>query len=98
MKYFKLYIVFLLVLSSFATIPYTLHSQSVTATYTAGVGKTDVNFYDLSGASSCPLPISVTIPDGAEITGVEIEYKMTDVLYGMKADQISQLRCVSSGG
>jgi len=95
MKQFNILIFFILIsiVNSFDLA----YSQSVTATYTAGVGKTDSYFYDL-GYSSCPLPITVNIPANAEITGVDIEYKMTAVSYGMKSDQVSQLRCVSPEG
>jgi len=98
MRQIYIFIIYTLTLILGVSFAESIYSQSVTATYTAGAGKTDSYFYDLSGYSSCPLPLTVTIPDGAEITGVDIEYKMTAVSYGMKSDQVSQLRCVSPGG
>ena len=72
--------------------------QSVTATYTLGNSNTDSGFQSLPGASSCPIPLSVTIPAGARITGVDVAYTMVTANSGWRDEQRSELRCVSPGG
>jgi len=54
--------------------------------------------------SSCPINLSVTIPLGATITGVNVSYSMSAVVepslfdYGYMSEQASYLECSSVGG
>lgn len=73
-----------------------IYSES--ATYTNGDIATDRNFISLPGASSCPGTLTVTIPTGAQIVGVDASYNMTATSSGRMSQQRSQLRCVSEGG
>ncbi len=81
------------------------------ATYTLGNGNADFGFQSLPGASSCALPLSVSVPAGATITGVDVVYNIEALnfqsgsIFGIPlyddawmSEQRSQLRCVSSGG
>lgn len=72
--------------------------NSVTATYSSGDIPTDYGFQSLPGSSSCPGTLTVTIPAGAIITGVDVEYDMTAQNWGWMSEQRSQLRCISTGG
>lgn len=69
-------------------------------TYSAGHIPTDINFDKNLPSSSCPGLMTVTIPVGAIITGVDVSYSMTALgsPYSYMEDQRSQLRCVSPGG
>jgi PKD repeat protein len=69
-----------------------------TATYSAGNIPTDDAFQTLPGSSTCPEQLTVTIPAGAIITAVDVEYAITAQNNGWMSEQRSQLRCVSSGG
>lgn len=69
-----------------------------TATYSAGNISTDDAFQTLPGSSTCPEQLTVIIPAGAIITGVDVEYAITAQNNGWMSEQRSQLRCVSSGG
>jgi len=71
---------------------------SESATYTTGNLSTDRNFTALPGSSTCPGLLIVTIPIGAIIYSVDVEYKMRALNQGWKSEQRSQLRCVSPGG
>ena len=71
---------------------------SASETYTNGDIPTDKDFTSLPGASSCPGYLTVNIPLGAEINGVDVSYNMTASSTGRKSHQRSQLRCVSPGG
>jgi uncharacterized protein YjdB/agmatine/peptidylarginine deiminase len=73
-------------------------SGSVTATYTSSDIPTDDQFITLPGMSNCPGSLSVTIPEGVYVTGVDVSYAMTAIQSGYMADQRSQLRCTSTGG
>jgi len=75
---------------------YAIYSAS--ATFSGGDLPTDSYFTDVTSSSSCPGVLSVYIPSGAIITGVDVSYSMTAQYYGYMADQRSQLRCTSSGG
>jgi hypothetical protein len=75
-----------------------LGSNCISALYTAGDIPTDFNFQVLPGSSSCPGTLSVSIPVGAVITGVDVTYAMTGLNVGYMSEQRSQLRCVSNGG
>ena len=71
---------------------------SANAIYSSGDIPTDYNFQNLPGSSSCPGYLTVTIPQGAEITSVDVSYTMTALNNGWKSEQRSQLRCISPGG
>jgi M6 family metalloprotease-like protein/uncharacterized repeat protein (TIGR02543 family) len=71
---------------------------SVTAIYNEGDIPSDFNFTALPGQSACPGALTVTIPEGAYIIGVDVEYDFTALGAAWIADQVSQLRCVSTGG
>lgn len=68
------------------------------ATYSGGDISTDIGFQSLPGASGCPGTLTVTIPVGAAITGVDVAYAMTARNVGWMSEQRSWLRCVSPGG
>ena len=76
----------------------TLPPQYVSATYTNGDIQTDGNFTSLPGESQCPGSLTVSIPEGAVITGVDVSYQITARNWGWKSDQRSYLQCISSGG
>lgn len=76
----------------------TTYGQSASATYTEGDIPTDRDFTSLPGASTCPGTLTVTIPAGAIITSVDVEYDMTAANSAWLSEQRSQLRCVSQGG
>ncbi len=77
-------------------------STSASATYSAGNASTLYSASPTTATiSTCPINLSVTIPVGAVITGVNVSYSMqtqgsTDP--GYMSDQLSYLRCTSSGG
>ncbi|HZK06901.1 MAG TPA: hypothetical protein VFC92_01755 [Bacteroidales bacterium] len=69
-----------------------------TANYTDGRIETDNQFEEVGDYSRCPGQLTVPIPIGATITGVDVKYAMKAKLLGFRADQRSQLWCVSAGG
>ena len=71
---------------------------SISETYSNGDIQTDLNFQTLPGSSSCPGSLTVSIPLGAVILGVDVSYNMTARNNGWKSEQRSQLKCVSPGG
>jgi PKD repeat protein len=71
---------------------------AVSATFSSGHISTDYGFQTLPGQSSCPATLSVSIPSGAAIVGVDVSYSMTARNQGWMSEQRSQLRCVSPGG
>jgi hypothetical protein len=73
-------------------------ADSASATYTAGDIPTDSGFQGLGLSSHCPGMLTVPIPVGARITGVDVSYTMTAKASGWMSQQVSQLRCTSSGG
>ncbi|MCF8407911.1 MAG: T9SS type A sorting domain-containing protein [Crocinitomicaceae bacterium] len=74
-------------------------SGSVSATYSAGNGN---SLYDFAPAtttnSSCPIPLSVSIPAGAVITGVNVSYNMTAASGAYMSEQQTYLKCTNAGG
>ncbi len=74
----------------------------VEATYGGGNLQTDFNSVDFFTASSCPGVLSVTIPVGATITGVDVQYQMWTTAFPagqfIVSQQRSYLSCVSPGG
>jgi len=73
-------------------------STSSSATYALGNIPTQFGFQTISQSSACPGILSVNVPTGAMITGVDVSYQMTALNNAWKSDQRSQLRCVSPGG
>lgn len=72
--------------------------MSTSATYSAGDIPTDGNFRSLPGSSSCPGNLTVNIPNGAVISGVDVVYNIRARNNGWISEQRSQLRCTSPGG
>ena len=74
-------------------------STSTSATYSSGVASSE---YILSPStstnSSCPIPLSVTIPAGATITGVNVSYSVTTANNQYMNENYSYLQCTSTGG
>jgi hypothetical protein len=74
-------------------------SGSVSATYSGGNGN---SLYDFAPAtttnSSCPIPLSVSIPAGAVITGVNVSYNMTAASGAYMSEQQTYLKCTNAGG
>ena len=87
---------FLLLLATFS-LAYGQASQA-SATYSLGNIKADRSFQLPSHSSSCPGILSVNIPAGSTITGVDVVYDFEALPGSYKAFQVSQLRCVSPGG
>jgi len=80
---------------------YITAAYSLSATYNSGDISTDRSFTSLPGNSNCPGSLSVVIPAGATISGLDVEYEMTAIggsAYAWMSEQRSELRCVSSGG
>ncbi len=73
-------------------------AQSASATYTLGDGEADSDFTALPGSSNCPIPLTVTIPAGETIVGVDVTYQITAHNGAWTNEARSQLRCVSPGG
>ena len=74
-------------------------SGTATATYSVGNGSTLYNGAPTtSTVSSCPIPLSVTIPMGATITGVSVNYTMTSANSGWMSEQRTYLKCTNAGG
>lgn len=71
---------------------------SASATFSDGNIFTDLGFQSLPGSSICPALLTVSIPSGATVIGVSVEYLMTAQGGGFMSEQRSQLRCVSPGG
>ena len=88
----------LLLLTLMFVLGLSSYGQSASATYNAGDIETDRGFTSLPGASGCPGMLTVTIPEGAIITSVDVVYDMTAAGGGWISEQRSQLRCVSPGG
>ena len=77
----------------------TSSNGTASATYTAGNGSSLYNLTPTTATnSSCPIPLSVTIPAGAVITGVNVSYNMIAASGAYMSEQLSYLKCTSSGG
>jgi hypothetical protein len=77
----------------------TSSSGSVSATYTAGNGNSLYNFSPTTATnSSCPIPLSVSIPAGATITGVNVSYNMTAANGAYMSEQQTYVKCTNAGG
>jgi hypothetical protein len=79
---------------------FTFGQLSSSATYTLGDISVDADFNTPAQSSTCPGALTVTIPTGAEIVGVDVAYDFEAVSGSgaYKSYQLSQLRCVSAGG
>jgi len=53
---------------------------------------------DIDSRAEEPGVMTVSIPEGAEVTGVDVKYSMTSREGAWRSDQRSFLRCVSPGG
>lgn len=73
-------------------------SQVASATYNLGDIPTDTLFHTTDDTSFCPGYLTVTIPVGATILSVDVEYDMTALGGGFKSEQRSELWCTSPGG
>jgi len=73
---------------------------SSSATYSLGDISVDADFDTPEQASTCPGVLTVSIPVGAEITGVDVIYDFEAIpgSGAYKSYQLSELRCVSTGG
>jgi hypothetical protein len=78
----------------------TFGQLSISATYTDGDIAVDAGFQIPSQSSTCPGLLTVTIPLGAEVTGVDVIYDFEAIpgSGAYKSYQLSELRCVSEGG
>jgi hypothetical protein len=76
---------------------FTSKGQSVSVTYTDGDIETDRNFISASGYSECPGELTVTIPEGNWITGVDVSYSMTAASGAWKSEQRSRLYSPTTG-
>lgn len=76
-------------------------SGSVTSAAIPTVGSTKyASPTNTSALSDCPIPISINVPVGATITGVDVAYTMTahSASFAYMSEQRSYLRCTSPGG
>lgn len=73
---------------------------SSSATYTAGDISVDAGFQLATQSSTCPGVLTVNIPSGAVVTGVDVVYDFEAIpgSGAYKSYQLSELRCVSAGG
>ncbi|TVQ06720.1 MAG: hypothetical protein EA361_19240, partial [Bacteroidetes bacterium] len=67
-------------------------------TYNAGRISSDFGFRNVTHSSNCPGSMIVSVPAGAVITAVDVQYQITSVPLHYMSDQRSQLRVVSPGG
>jgi hypothetical protein len=74
-------------------------STSTSATYSSGVASSEYILSPTTSTnSSCPIPLSVTIPAGATITGVNVSYSVTTANNQYMNENYSYLQCTSTGG
>lgn len=73
-------------------------SGSATATYYAGDISTLFGTPNAGSVSDCPGRLSVSIPEGATITSVDVQYNMIAAGGGWMAEQRSRIVCTSAGG
>ncbi len=81
--------------------PVTINGQNLNSsqnTYNAGRISSDHGFRNVTHTSNCPGSMTVSIPAGAVITAVDVQYQITSVAPHYMSDQRSQLRVVSPGG
>jgi hypothetical protein len=85
-------------LSGSATGP-TVVPGSTSATFSSGNGSTEYNTGPTQATNSaCPINLSVNIPAGAVITGVNVSYNFTATNGAWLNEQRSYLECTSTGG
>lgn len=98
LKYIKILIpIIVLAIFSHANLVFSQNRYS-TSTYTLGDIPTDKNFDSIQNTSACPGDLTVTIPQGAAIDSVDVEYDMTAFGGGFRSEQRSELWCISPGG
>lgn len=73
-----------------------IYGQSVSVTYTGGDISTDLQ-NPWTGPSSCPGEVTVTIPQGSWITGVDVAYSMTAASGAWMSEQRSKLYSPTNG-
>ena len=74
-------------------------STSTSATYSLSAASSEyVASPTTSTNASCPIPLSVTIPAGATITGVNVSYSVTTANNQYMNENYSYLQCTSTGG
>jgi len=73
---------------------------TTSTTYSDGDISADAEFAIVTQSSTCPGSLTVSIPSGATVTGVDVVYDFEAVpgSGAYKSYQLSQLRCVSPGG
>lgn len=79
---------------------YSQHSfaQSATATYSTGTISTQLVSNPLPGVqSACSVDLTVNVPAGQFVTGVDIEYNMTATGGAWLSEQRSYVECVTTG-
>lgn len=73
--------------------------QTVSATYSAGaISSDDVGSPTVSDTSNCAATLSVTIPSGAVVTGVDVGYSVLTANGGYMSEGESYIRCLNTGG
>ena len=86
-------------LNGSATGPVNLIAGSTSATLTTGsISSEFIATPTTANNSACPGDLSVTIPVGAQITGVNVNYSFTAAGGGYISEQRSYLQCISTGG
>jgi hypothetical protein len=65
--------------------------------YTGGDIASDFGFTDATSSSTCPGTITVNIPTGVTITGVDIAYDFEAGSGAWMSEQRSELRCITTG-
>ncbi len=75
-----------------------LVAQSATATYTSGIISTELNANPVVGVnSSCSADLSVSVPAGQYVTGVDVEYDMNALGGAWITEQRSYVECITTG-
>lgn len=76
----------------------TVTPGQITATYSLGDASTSLQGDPTpTTISSCPVPLSVTVPDGYQVASVDVSYNMFSQNNAYKSEQRSILYCVTSG-
>lgn len=58
-----------------------------------------ISYFELSTSSisQCPVSFSYAVPVGFQISGLQIKYNMTSLLYAFMSEQMSLLKCTTNG-
>ncbi|MCH8555705.1 MAG: T9SS type A sorting domain-containing protein, partial [Schleiferiaceae bacterium] len=78
-------------------LEYESFATSATFGYTGGDIASDFDFQLPTDTSSCPGTISVNVPVGVTITGVDIAYDYEAANGAWMSEQRSELRCITTG-